>query len=203
MGKRIIQKTKILVIDNEKNLCENLEQIFTYEGYAVKYALSGPSGLRLIRTENFQLVILELKMPKMDGVEVFSRIKKLNPKIGVIILTAYPSLDTAITTLKNGANDYIVKPFKNEDLVKAVKATAKKIGLLENPFNRLNKQVGQNLRALRRHKNISIKELAERTGLSVGLISGAETGKNAASLLTLYRIAQVLDLKLSALVEGL
>ncbi|MBL7170959.1 MAG: response regulator [Candidatus Omnitrophica bacterium] len=203
MGKRIIQKPKILVIDDDKNLCENLEQILTYEDYAVKYALDGPSGLRRIRAENFQLVILDLKMPGMDGVEVFGRIKKLNPKIGVIILTAYPSLDTAITTLKNDANDYIVKPFKNEDLVKAVKATAKKIGLLENPFSRLNKQVGQNVRALRMQKNIPLKELAERAGLSVGLISGVENGKNAASVLTLYRIAQILDIKLSLLVEGI
>ena len=203
MGRRIIQKSKILVIDDDKSLCENLEKILNYEGYAVKYALDGPSGLRRIRAENFHLVILDLKMPGMDGVEVSNRIKKLNSKIGIIILTAYPSVDTAIATLKNSANDYIVKPFKNEELIKTVKTTLKKLGLLENPSNRLNKQIGQNIRYLRVQKNIVIKELARRTRLSVGLISQIENGKNAASVLTLYKISQVLDVKLSKLVEGL
>lgn len=200
---RLLQKIKILLIDDDKDLCETIKKILEYESYAIKYVFNGMDGIELIKSENFHLLLLDIKMPEMDGIEVIKKINEINTKIGVIILTGYPSIESAIETLKNKAYDYITKPFSNENLVKVVKDTIKKMGLLEDPQNRLNCQLGKNVKNFRMIKNMTIRDLAKKTGLSVGLISQIENGKNAASMLTLYKLSQILDVKLSELVANI
>ncbi|MBI5418181.1 response regulator [Candidatus Poribacteria bacterium] len=201
--REIIQKIKILVIDDDRDICENLVKIFSYEGYIVKCSFNGINALKMISSENFNIIILDLKMPKIDGEEVLKNIAKLNKDIGIIILTGYPSVESAVNTLKNQAMDYITKPFKNDDLIKVVKSVIKKMGLIEDPQSRLNVHVGNNIKKYRIQNNYTIRDLAGFTKLSIGLISQIENGKSAASLLTLYRISQILNINLSSLVEGI
>ncbi|MDD5773049.1 MAG: response regulator [bacterium] len=201
--RRLIDKLKILVIDDDKNLCENIEKILSFEGYSVKTAFDGPGALKIIQSEKIHIVILDLIMPKMSGIDVFKKIRNIDPNIKIIILTGYPTIETAVTTLRGEASDYITKPFKNENLLKVVKAAVIKTGLFEDPLNRLDKQIGMNIKNYRMKKSLMLKDLAEQAGLSTSLISQLENGKNAASILTLYKIAQVLGLKITDLVEGL
>lgn len=198
-----MKRIKILVIDDDKAFCESLEELLTDEDYLVKYALDGPRALRLMRSERFHLGILDLKMPKMPGTEVLKRTRAIDPKMGIIILTAYPSVDTAVETLKDEAIDYLTKPIKVEDLRRAINEAVKKIGLVRPPLDRLKQSVGEKVRSYRREKGLTLRNLAQRTGLSISLISQIETGKTASSLSTLCKIGEALEVEISKLVEGI
>lgn len=103
--------TKILVIDDEKLVCWTLEDVLGREGYEVISAESGEAGLKLIEEESPDLVLLDLRLPRMDGMEVLDRIKEIEPEALVIILTAHGTVESAVEAMKKGAYDYINKPF--------------------------------------------------------------------------------------------
>lgn len=111
---------KIVVIDDEQNVCDLLEKLFTQKGYKVKTSVSAGYGLDLVEQENPDCILLDIKMPEMDGIEVLSRIKKINDKAGVIIITGYGNIENAIESMKLGAFDYITKPFDLDFIVTLV-----------------------------------------------------------------------------------
>lgn len=112
---------KILVIDDEEHMCWALERAMRQEGYQVFTATRGQQGLDLIREEAPSLVILDLKMPEMDGMEVLQKAKEMQPKLPVIILTAHGTIETAIEAMKVGAADFITKPFDLDELKIVIK----------------------------------------------------------------------------------
>jgi len=112
---------KILVIDDELIVRISCERTLTSEGYEVKSTASGKEGLELLEREPFALVLLDLKMPDMDGIEVLKKIKNKWPETNVVMITGYSTVDTAVKTLKLGAFNYIEKPFTPDALVNAVK----------------------------------------------------------------------------------
>lgn len=107
---------KILVIDDEEHMCWALERAMKQEGYQVLTTTRGRSGLELIKEEAPSLVILDLKMPEMDGMDVLKKAKELNPKLPVVMLTAHGTIETAIEAMKIGATDYLTKPFDLDEL---------------------------------------------------------------------------------------
>ncbi len=114
-------KGKVLVIDDEDIVRTSCSRALTPEGYEVKMARNGFDGLRMIEEEEFDLVLTDLKMPDMDGIEVLGKIKEEWPGIEVIIITGYQTVDTAVKAIKLGAFDYIEKPFTPDALVSAVR----------------------------------------------------------------------------------
>lgn len=112
---------KILVIDDEEHMCWALEKGLRQEGYQVFTATRGSQGLDIIREETPSLVILDLKMPEMNGLEVLIKAKDMLPKLPVIMITAHGTIDTAIEAMKLGATDYITKPFDLDELKLVVK----------------------------------------------------------------------------------
>lgn len=106
----------ILVIDDEKGLLEVMSVVFRKEGYEVKTATSGAEGLDIINHKSIDLVITDIRMPHMSGMEVLRYVKENYPEIPVIVITAYGSISQAVEALKAGALDYIVKPFDVEEL---------------------------------------------------------------------------------------
>ncbi len=107
---------KILVIDDEEHMCWALERAMKQEGYQVLTTTRGRTGIDLIREEAPSLIILDLKMPEMDGMEVLKKAKELNPKLPVVMLTAHGTIETAIEAMKIGATDYLTKPFDLDEL---------------------------------------------------------------------------------------
>lgn len=101
---------KILIIDDEQNVCELLTRLLKDE-HEVKSASDPEEGLKLVESDKPDCVLLDIKMPKVDGVEVLSKIKANNADIGVIMITGYGNLQTAMETMRMGAFDYITKPF--------------------------------------------------------------------------------------------
>lgn len=116
-------KGKILVVDDEESLCNFMSIMLRKEKYEVATALDGLQALKLLGEASFDLVIADLKMPQMGGLELLSKVRELDSELGFIVLTAFASLDTAIEALKMGANDYITKPFKVEEIKHAINRT--------------------------------------------------------------------------------
>lgn len=111
----------ILIIDDEEHMCWALERAMLQEGYQTRVAQSGPEGLKIIQEEDPSLVVLDLKMPEMDGLEVLKHALEINPRLPVIILTAHGTIETAIEAMKMGAVDYITKPFDLDELKLVIK----------------------------------------------------------------------------------
>ena len=121
---------KILIIDDEEYLCLALEKSLRQEGYQVAIATRGEQGLEIIRNETPSLVILDLKMPEMDGLEVLVKAKDIIPQLPIIMLTAHGTINTAIEALKLGAVDYLTKPI-DLDALKIIVEQALKISRLQ------------------------------------------------------------------------
>ena len=106
----------ILLVDDDKNLTGTLAEHLTDRGFSVCEAADGLEALDRFRKGSFQLVLADLKMPRMDGLELLRRIKQLEPKAAVIILTGYGTIRSAVEAIKDGADDYITKPVKLQEL---------------------------------------------------------------------------------------
>ena len=111
----------ILVIDDELVVCRSCQKILTEDGHNVSIALGGREGLERARKENFDLVIVDLKMPDMDGMKVVEAIRKERTDIAIIIMTGYSTVPSAVKGMKLGAADYIPKPFTPDEMSAAVK----------------------------------------------------------------------------------
>jgi DNA-binding NtrC family response regulator len=113
--------SKILVVDDERDICRALEFLLSREGYKVATAGSGQEALKKIDSEDFDLVITDLKMEGMDGMQVLENAMARRPNLIVVIMTAFASVESAVEAMKKGASDYLVKPFINEDVKMTVR----------------------------------------------------------------------------------
>ncbi len=112
---------RILIVDDELSVRGSLEEWFREDGFRVETAEDGPAALRAMERGPFDIVLLDLKMPGMDGIEVQKRVRDIDPAATVIILTAYASVETAVAALKLGAYDYVTKPVDPDDLSNLVR----------------------------------------------------------------------------------
>jgi len=117
--------SNILVIDDEAVIREGLRQVLSLEGCQVELAANGKIGLNLLQKHDFDIVISDLRMPEMHGIEVLKTIRILQPEVPVIIITGYATVDSAVDAMKNGAFDYLTKPFLPEQIIEKVKAAEK------------------------------------------------------------------------------
>lgn len=129
--------TKVLVVDDDAVIREGLRRILEEQGYGVESFASGYQAIERMQHENFGLVITDLKMPGMNGLEVLKAIKALQTDVPIVIITGYSAVDTAVEALKNGAIDYIPKPFTAEEIVSKVRsAIEQKAVLLDDIYLR-------------------------------------------------------------------
>jgi two-component system response regulator HydG len=115
--------SKILIADDDASHRAMLRATLASEGYTTAEAGDGEEAVRQVEAQAFDLVLLDLKMPRLDGVEALGRIKALNPSLPVLIMTAYASVDTAVQTLKTGAYDYLTKPLDTDELLLSISRT--------------------------------------------------------------------------------
>lgn len=114
----------VLVVDDEENLLVLLERILSKEGFTVKTASNAYQALDLVENNNFDLAILDIKMFPVDGVVLLAEIKKRSPSIHVVMVTAYPTIDTRNECLKIGASTYLTKPIDIQELKSVVQNLA-------------------------------------------------------------------------------
>ena len=129
------------------------------------------------------------------------RIRQADSDLCVICMTAMPTVDVAVRTLKRQAFDYIQKPIMPEEVRSVIQEAIREKGLLVDLETRLNAEVGRRLRERRTASGLTLKQLANRTGLSVSLISQIELGKSAASMSTLHKLAAALQVKMTYFLE--
>ncbi len=122
---------KILVIDDEDSMCNFMEIMLTKEGYAVETANRGRDGVNLLKDKNFDLVIADLNMPEMSGIDVLKEVRGFKKDQELIVMTAYASVDTAIEAMKQGAVDYITKPFKIDEIKMVIEKNINRKKLLK------------------------------------------------------------------------
>ncbi|RLC31953.1 MAG: sigma-54-dependent Fis family transcriptional regulator [Deltaproteobacteria bacterium] len=110
------KKPRILIVDDEAVMRESLTDWLMEDDYEVSQAASGEEAISIIREKNFEVVLMDLKMPGMDGLETMKRLKEIKPDTEIIMMTAYATVDTAVQAMKVGAFDYLVKPFDPDEL---------------------------------------------------------------------------------------
>lgn len=115
-------KQRILVVEDEKQIAKILKLELEYEGYEVVVAYDGKAGLQSALSEKLDLILLDVMLPEMNGIEVLRRIRKVNTQIPVILLTARNMTMDKVAGLDQGANDYITKPFEIEELLARIRA---------------------------------------------------------------------------------
>ena len=111
------EKGLIHIIDDEPIIHEVLSELLTSEGYVTEHSSGGEEALKKFTHQEYDLILLDLLMPGMDGIEVLRQLKKIDPHAIIIIITAYASVESAISAMKTGAFDYIQKPFKHDELI--------------------------------------------------------------------------------------
>jgi len=117
--------TKILLVEDEEKLARFIELELSYEGYSVTKAFNGRSGLELAESDEFDLILLDIMLPELSGMEVLRRIRRKS-SIPVIMLTARDSIDDKVAGLDRGADDYLTKPFAIEELLARIRTALRK-----------------------------------------------------------------------------
>ncbi len=174
-------KTNILVIDDERSIRNVLKDILENEGYNVDTAEDGEQGLEFFSNKPYDVILLDIKLPRIDGHEVFEKIHSLNPDIPVIIISGHGNIETAVNFIKQGAYDYLEKPFDRLDrlMISIRNATEKK--QLVSETKRLKKKVNKKYEIIGESPAIKqVKDLIEKVAPTEArvLITGSNgTGK--------------------------
>jgi DNA-binding NtrC family response regulator len=192
----------VLVIDDDEDICTYLREFLGQEGYSVTTVSKPLDALPAIKDGRHQIVLLDVRMPEVDGVELLREIRSIDSDVCVIVMTAYPSVESAVDTMKADAFDYLRKPFELDQLRSVIQRAIRDKGLMIDAEERVNQVLGAKIRLLRKERSLTLKQLANKTALSVSLISQIELGKSAASVSTLRKLATALGVTMSSLFEG-
>ena len=196
---KAVAPMRVLVIDDDREICDYMETFLSKDGLEVK-TLSDPEKVaEEVKQGGYHLVVLDLMMPKVDGVQVLQQIRKVDSDVAVVIFTGYPSLESAVQSMKLDAVDYLKKPFDPDEFREVVGRVMRKKGLLRSPEENLHRVIGETVRNLRKEANLTLKQMARRTGLSVSLLSQIERAESSASISSLYKIASALDVRIQDL----
>ncbi|AWI07052.1 sigma-54-dependent transcriptional regulator [Clostridium drakei] len=171
-------EVSILIADDEINVTKLLEKVLVKEGYNTYIASCGSEALNIIHNHHIDIVITDIKMPGMSGIELLSEIKLMDPSIEVILITAFATMNTAIEALKMGARDYITKPFNLKDVIESIKNIAggskvlQQLEPIDNYFLSKSKGMEEILRL--------IKQIAD-TKTTIMIYGETGTGKGLAA----------------------
>ncbi len=149
-------KISILIVDDEDSVRDSLYNWFIEDGYEVQTAENAKKALSLLEGESFDIILADIKMPGMDGLEMLRRIKALNNEAIVIIMTAFATVDTAVQALKDGAFDYVTKPFDPDDLSHLIRNASKQIELKDE-------------NAVLKERVVSLENVEDMIGVSEGM----------------------------------
>ncbi len=195
-------KLGVLVIDDDEDVCLYLKEFLLREGFRAKTVSRGGDALAEVKEGKYQVVLLDLRMPGAAGASLLRELRAVDSDVCVIAMTAYPSVESAVETLRADVNDYLRKPFELDQLRGVLQRAIREKGLLVDADDRLNQVIGSRLRNLRKGRTLTLKQLANTTGLSVSLISQIELGKSAASVSTLHKLSGALGVTMAQLFDA-
>lgn len=188
---------RVLVIDDEIGMCKTLKDILTDRGYTVETAYTMREGLAKSAHSPPDLVILDLRLPDGDGLELIPRLRRVAPEAKFLVITAYGQ-GRRLSLDQPGLLGYLEKPLDLERALELIDHGL--VSVAGEPAEaRLLRSFGQRLRQLRRERRLTQAALARRTGLNQGYISELERGKRNISLRNSYRLARALKVRLEEL----
>jgi len=189
----------ILIVDDERDICDFLSDFLRKEGHDVATISDPTKAIEDIKHNAYHLIILDIMMPKLSGIDLLSQIRSFDEEVSVVILTGYPSVETAADSIGYGVSAYLKKPFAIDDLRSVLFKIAQKKGLLLEKETELHRIIGDSIRRMRKSKGLTLKQLARRTQLSISLLSQIERGESSPSISSLYKIAVALSMRMSQL----
>jgi len=195
------QQLNILVVDRDEDTTLQLKDLLTRSGYQVHLLVDPKLATDEVRNNRFQVVFLDVSPGNPEGVEALAQIRNVDSDLCVIATTCVPTVEMAVTTMKHQAFHYLQKPLDEEELTAVLTEAIREKGLLVDLETRLNSEVGRRIREQRHSRPLTLKQLANRTGLSVSLISQIELGKSAASMSTLHKLAAALGVRMTYFFE--
>jgi DNA-binding response OmpR family regulator len=191
-----VPSVRILIVDDDKAICDYLQSLLEKDGFTVK-TMSDPTLVEdEVRQGEYHVLILDVMMPKLDGIEVLKRVRAVDSDVAVIMFTAHPNLDTAVASMKLDAVDYIKKPFNVDEFREVLARVMKRKGLARTPEEQLHRIIGDTIRTMRKERELTLKQMSRRTGLSISLLSQIERAESSPSISSLYKIAVALDSKI-------
>jgi DNA-binding response OmpR family regulator len=196
-------EVRLLIVDDDQATCQVIRAALAGHDFVVD-AVSDPArvGAKLGEDVKYHLIILDYVLPGLESEQVFSWVRDHQPDASIIVVTAYPSIDSALNCLRARTYDYITKPFQIQHLRETVLRCLENKGLLRMSEEALRESLGSAIRERRKSLGLTLNQMSQRTGVSLGYLSQIELGKNSASIETLYRICLALGIKMAELFQA-
>lgn len=196
-------EVRILVMDDDASVCRVIQAALSPNDFKVE-VISEPGEVEAALKQNaYHLIILDYVIPGLESEQVLTWVREYQPQASLIVVTAYPSIDSALSCLRARTYDYLTKPFPIVQLQKTVMRCLEGRGLLRMSESALRESLGAAIRERRKGLGLTLAQMAQRTGVSLGYLSQIELGKNSASIETLYRISLGLGIKMAELFQAL
>jgi DNA-binding response OmpR family regulator len=193
---------RLLVIDDDPAIGRLIQAAFAAQDFKID-VVSDPTQVETkLHEQQYAVIILDYVLPGLDSAHVMQVVQETQPDSSIIVVTAYPSMDSALQCLRAHTYDYLTKPFQVEQLQKSVMRCLESRGLLRLSEEALREQLGAAIRERRKALGLTLAEMAKRTNVSLGYLSQIELGKNSASIETLYRIALGLRVRVADLFQS-
>ena len=191
---------RILIVDDDPATCAVIQAALSNRDFEIE-TVSDPMLVEsvLVRKSQFHLIIMDYVIPGLEPEQVFTWIRDNQPEANIVVVTGYPSVDSALSCLRARTYDYVTKPFQVDQLREIVIRCLESKGLLRMTEEALRESLGSAIRERRKSLGFTLSNVSERTGVSLGYLSQIELGKNSASIETLYRICLALGIKMSEL----
>ena len=192
----------ILVLDDDELVARMIQEALAARGFHVNAVTETRLIQMHLAQQSYHLIVLDYVLPGVDTEQVLGWIRDSQPEASIIVVTAYPSIDSALNCLRARTFDYITKPFQIRQLQQTVTRCLEGRGLVRLSKPAVRKALGEAIRKRRKVLDMTLKDLATRTGLSLGYLSQIELGKNSASIEKLYEISVALGLRMSELFQS-
>ena len=183
----------VVAIDDDPDFREYLHGLLEPVGHDVRTVATPDELFTVCASRLPDVVLLDMKMGAHDGAEVLTELRTRWPKLCVVVVTGYPTLDSMRETFKREAFDYLAKPFGAADLERVLAQAAEALDLGRSPPDRLRAALGRRIRLARTERGWTLKELSESSGVSVSQLSSIERGAHLPSVESLLSIAEALE----------
>ena len=196
-------EVRIVVIDDDPAIGRLVEATLAGHEFDIKIVSDPPKVEPVLRQQQYHVVILDYVLPGLQSADVLRLVQETQPGAGIIVVTGFPSIDSALECLRAHTYDYLTKPFQVDLLKKTVMRCLESRGLLRLSEEGLREQLGAAIRERRKALGLTLADMAKRSNMSLGYLSQIELGKNSASIETLYRIALGLRVRVADLFQSL
>jgi CheY-like chemotaxis protein len=195
-------EVRILILDDDESVCRLIQTALARTEFTVDHVTDPAQVEAHLRGDPYHIIILDYCIPGLQSEQVLEWVREHQPDASIIVVTAFPSIDSALNCLRARTYDYLTKPFQVAQLQRIVTRCLESKGLLRLSEAALRESLGTAIRERRKALSLTLAQMAQRTGVSLGYLSQIELGKNSASIETLYRISLGLGIKMADLFQS-